>query len=174
MGWIWVIFDLWSDYSLSFLLKTLLYLLRVTCAARSTSFRSAPKQKKGSARFAHGASGDSFVQATQSFTCTNTHLLGDKMENSSFSRLNRPLPPQLGNHSIPFTSWWEIILIFISVPIKGQKGALQKTAWAQVSVVQGPPKPARCCGYCCKSEAKLFIWNVSTWNFRDSTFFPHR
>lgn len=104
VGWIWVIFDLWSDYSLSFLLKTPLYLLRVTCAARPTSFRSAPKQKKGSARFAHGASGNSFVQATQSFTCTNTHLGGDKMENSSFSRLNRPLPPQLGNHSVPFTS----------------------------------------------------------------------
>lgn len=44
--------------------------------------------------------------------------------------------------------------------MKGQKGALQTTAWAQVSLIKASPQPAGCGGCCCGSEAKLFIWNV--------------
>lgn len=49
----------------------------------------------------------------------NTHWLRDKMENGSFSQLSSLPLQQLGNHSIPFTSYWDIILIFTNVPSKG-------------------------------------------------------
>lgn len=82
-AWIWVIFDLWSDYSLSFLLKI----------CRASRARCAPPCSAQHLRFVHAESEDSFSQATQPFTCTNMHLGGDKMENSSFTWLNRPFPP---------------------------------------------------------------------------------
>lgn len=95
-----MIFDLWSDYTLSFLLKTF--------ASRHVSgaLHLVPLgiKKGGKRAFAHVESEDSFSQATQPRTCTNTHLGGDKMENSSFSQLSRRPHRQLGNHSVPFTS----------------------------------------------------------------------
>lgn len=62
---------------------------RALSRARRAPPQSTLHQKK---RGTHAVSENSFSQTTQSFTCTNMHLGGDKMENSSFSRLNRPLP----------------------------------------------------------------------------------
>lgn len=80
LGRSWVIFDLWSDYCLCILLKT----PRHVRGARHLVPHGFGK--KGEERaFAHIESEDSFSQATQPCTCTNTHLGGDKTENSSFS-----------------------------------------------------------------------------------------